>query len=109
MAQRSNKITKQQVLSALKQVEDPELGIDVVNLGFIYDVEVEKKIIRVKYSLTTPGCPMASFIGQRIKAAVGKLVEDSSWEIELELVFEPMWNPDMMSDQAKKQLGYDEN
>ncbi len=109
MAQKSNKITKQQVLSALKQVEDPELGIDVVSLGFIYEVEINDSVIKVQFSLTTPGCPMANFIGQRIKASLQELVKDAEIEVELELVFEPMWNPDMMSDQAKKQLGYDED
>jgi metal-sulfur cluster biosynthetic enzyme len=108
MTQKSTEISKEQVLSALSQVEDPELGIDVVSLGFIYEVEVKDDIVKVQYSLTTPGCPMANFIGQRIKAALGELVKEAGKEVELELVFEPMWNPDMMSDKAKQQLGYEE-
>ncbi len=106
-------ITKDQVLSKLKTVQDPEIGIDVVSLGFIYEVEVSDEKIKITYSLTTPGCPMARMIEQEMRIAVKQLVqeqgsaEEEEPEIEFDLVFEPAWTPEKMSDEAKEKLGWD--
>ncbi len=103
----SNKsISEKEVWAKLKTVDDPELGIDIVSLGFIYKVEIEADSIKVEYTLTTPGCPLSRFIGQSIRQALTDLVDDPQEQIQLELVFDPAWNPDMMSDEAKKTLDY---
>ncbi len=99
-------ISEKKVWDKLKTVDDPELGIDVVSLGFIYDVETTENEIKVKYSLTTPGCPLANFIAQKIRQALAELVEDPEEQIQLELVFDPPWNPEMMSPEAKEALDY---
>lgn len=101
-----SKISEKKVWEKLKTVDDPELGIDIVSLGFIYDVAASENEIKVKYSLTTPGCPLANFIAQRIRQALAELVRDPQEQIQLELVFEPPWNPEMMSPEAKEALNY---
>jgi metal-sulfur cluster biosynthetic enzyme len=98
-------ISEKQVWGQLKTVIDPELGLDVVSLGFIYDVQVKDDQIKVSYSLTTPGCPLANFIAQNMRQALFELVDDPQTQIKLELVFDPAWNPDMMSQEAKKKFG----
>jgi metal-sulfur cluster biosynthetic enzyme len=101
-------ISEKQVWEQLKTVIDPELSLDVVSLGFIYDVQVKDDQIKINYSLTTPGCPLANFIAQNMRQALSELVDDPNSQIELRLVFDPAWTPDMMSQEAKKSLGYNE-
>ena len=95
-------ITKEQVYEKLKKVMDPELFIDIVSLGLIYDVIVEENKIKVIMTLTTPGCPLAPVIDQLVREALKPLGE---YEIVLDLVWEPAWTKDRMSDEAKLQLG----
>jgi metal-sulfur cluster biosynthetic enzyme len=99
-------INKQLVLDKLKTVMDPELFIDIVSLGLIYGVKVEEKSEKVKIivtmTLTTPGCPLAPVIDQLVRDALKPLGE---YEIVLDLVWEPAWTKDRMSDEAKLQLG----
>ena len=96
--------TKEEVLELLRTVEDPELGMDVVDLGLVYDVEVEGSKVKVLYSLTSMGCPAGPLIAQDIGSAIRQVegVED----VELELTFDPPWTPDKMSDDAKFILGF---
>ncbi len=92
------------LLEALRQVEDPELGMDVVDLGLVYEVEVEGAKVKIIYSLTSMGCPAGPLIAgdmERVSREVPG-VED----VELELVFDPPWTPDRMSDDAKFILGF---
>lgn len=95
-------ITKDQVYDRLKTVMDPELFIDIVSLGLIYDVFVTENLIRVTMTLTTPGCPLAPVIDQLIRDALEPL---GVKKIELILVWEPAWTKDRMSEEAKLQLG----
>jgi metal-sulfur cluster biosynthetic enzyme len=92
------------VLEALRQVEDPELGMDIVDLGLVYEVEVEGETAKVIYSLTSMGCPAGPLIAQDIDRAAKEVpgVED----VQLELTFDPPWTPDRMSDDAKFILGF---
>jgi len=96
--------TKEEVIEVLRQVEDPELGMDVVDLGLVYDVEVEGPKVKVTYSLTSMGCPAGPLIAGDIDRAAREVegVED----VELELTFDPPWTPDRMSDDAKFILGF---
>jgi metal-sulfur cluster biosynthetic enzyme len=93
-----------EVFEMLKQVEDPELGMDIVDLGLVYSVEVEGPKVKVLYSLTSMGCPAGPLISQDMDSAVRQVegVED----VELELTFDPPWTPDKMSDDAKFILGF---
>ena len=96
--------TENEVLEMLRQVEDPELGMDIVDLGLLYSVEVEGAKVRITYSLTSMGCPAGPLIAQDIDRVVHEVpgVED----VDLELTFDPPWTPDLMSDDAKFILGF---
>jgi len=96
--------TKEDVKDALRQVEDPELGMDIVDLGLLYDVEVAGPRVRVVYSLTSMGCPAGPLIQQSIEEVVQSMhgVE----QVETELTWDPPWTPDKMSEDAKFILGF---
>jgi metal-sulfur cluster biosynthetic enzyme len=88
---------------ALTNVEDPELGLDIVSLGLVYAVDLDAGRVRVVYSLTSMGCPMGPMIEQQIRETVGAL--DGVASVETELVFDPPWGPERMSDDARFLLG----
>ena len=96
--------SREEVLEVLRQVEDPELGMDIVDLGLLYDVEVDGPKVKVTYSLTSMGCPAGPLIAGDIDRAAREVqgIED----VELELTFDPPWTPDRMSDDAKFILGF---
>jgi metal-sulfur cluster biosynthetic enzyme len=96
--------TKDEVVEALHAVEDPELGMDIVELGLLYDVEVEGPKIKVIHSLTSMGCPAGPMIQEDIHNVASSVpgVED----VEIELTWDPPWTPDRMSDDAKFILGF---
>ena len=96
--------TREEVLEVLRQVEDPELGMDIVDLGLLYEVEVEDSTAKVLYSLTSMGCPAGPLIAQDIDGAVRQV--EGIENVELELTFDPPWTPDRMSDDAKFILGF---
>ena len=95
-------ITKDIVMNKLRTVMDPELHINIVDLGLIYDVIIKGNEIRVIMTLTTPGCPLAPVIDKLIKKALSELKADS---VTIELVWEPAWSVRRMSDEGKLQLG----
>ena len=97
-------VTKEDVFEALHQVEDPELGMDIVELGLLYDVEVDGPKVKVIHSLTSMGCPAGPMIQEDI-VNVASAVEGVE-EVEIELTWEPPWTPDRMSDDAKFILGF---
>jgi metal-sulfur cluster biosynthetic enzyme len=97
-------VTEDDIVEAMHQVEDPELGMDIVELGLMYDVDVEGSRVRIRYSLTSMGCPAGPMIADGIVEAAQAVpgVE----EVEAELTFDPPWTPDRMSDDAKFILGF---
>jgi len=92
------------VIDALRVVEDPELGMDIVELGLLYDVEVDDGKVKVTYSLTSIGCPVGPMIEQEIKETVASM--EGVEETEADLTWDPPWSPDKMSDDAKFVLGF---
>ncbi len=88
-------ITEAQVLEALKQVIDPELGINLVDLGLVYDVAIEGADVRVKMTLTTPGCPMHDSLVKGAERALRRVPGVVSAAVEL--VWDPPWSPNMIS------------
>jgi metal-sulfur cluster biosynthetic enzyme len=96
--------TREEVFEALHQVEDPELGMDIVDLGLLYDVDVDGAKVKVSYTLTSMGCPAGAMIQEDIDRVVKELpgVE----EVQSELTFEPPWSPELMSEDAKFILGF---
>lgn len=98
-------ITKDDVMDALRQCYDPEIpNINIVDLGLIYDIQVDNDKVDVKMTLTAPGCPMHSYMSQDAKQKVSKLTGIK--EVNVEVVWDPQWNPDMMSEDAKRKLGF---
>jgi metal-sulfur cluster biosynthetic enzyme len=96
--------TKDDVIEALRSVEDPELGMDIVELGLLYDVEVQGPRVHVRYSLTSMGCPAGPLIQQNVEEVVRSMpgVED----VATELTWDPPWTPEKMSEDAKFILGF---
>lgn len=98
-------ITKEEVLEALKEVYDPEIPVNVVDLGLVYGVEVDEGDVSVKMTLTFAGCGMGPYIAQQAEWRLAEIenVED----VNVEVVFDPPWTPDMITEDGKKQLGLD--
>jgi len=93
-----------EVQDALTNVIDPELGLDFVELGLIYEIEVEEGEVFVTFSLTSPGCPIGPQVSEQIEEFVSEL--DDVTNIYPKMVFTPPWTPDRMSEDAKFALGY---
>jgi FeS assembly SUF system protein len=92
------------IIKALKTVFDPEIPVDIYELGLVYDVQIsEDGDVKVVMTLTTPNCPVAESLPQEVKEKVAAVENVKS--VDLELTFEPSWNKDMMSEEAKFELG----
>ena len=97
-------VTSEEVYEALKTVYDPEIPVNVVDLGLVYDVQVsEDSNVYVQMTLTFPGCGMGPHIAQQAEWAIQDL--DGVEEVEIELTFDPPWSPDLISEEARMQLG----
>jgi len=96
-------VSEREVREALRKCIDTELGINVVDLGLVYGIEVSGGKVRVRMTLTTPGCPLHAFFVKDVEEKVKELpgVE----EAVVELVWEPPWSPEKMSEEAKKKFG----
>lgn len=91
------------VWQALATIPDPEFGVNIVDLGLIYSVDCTPLAVKVVMTLTTPSCPSGSWIYEGVKNMVTSLAGQKAAEVEL--TFEPAWTPEMLSEEAKKQLG----
>ena len=99
----SNDLNKDKVIDALKEVFDPEIPVNIVDLGLIYDVKVEKNnSVKVKMTLTTPNCPVAESLPKEVKDSIMELPEVK--DVALQLVWDPPWDKTMMSEAAKLEL-----
>ena len=96
--------TREEIFEALRVVEDPELGMDIVELGLLYDVAVDGSKVHVTYTLTSMGCPVGPMIEQQIREVVESL--EGVGDVETELTWDPPWSPERMSDDAKFILGF---
>jgi len=96
--------TEEDVLDALSNVIDPELGLDFVELGLIYGVEVAGGDVHVTFTLTTPACPIGPHVTEQIEEFVGEL--EGVGNVTTEMVFIPPWSPERMSEDAKFALGF---
>ena len=96
-------LTRDDVLAALKGVYDPEIPINVVDLGLVYDVQVNDGNVYVQMTLTFPGCGMGPQIAQQAEWAIQDL--EGVEEVNIEMVFDPPWTPDLISPDARSQLG----
>jgi len=92
------------VYDLLHEVIDPELGVNIVDLGLVYDVQIVDRSVRVTMTLTTPGCPLSAYIDDSIHRTLWGT--PGVGDITVDLVWEPPWDPTMMSADAKQQLGW---
>lgn len=99
----TKEISKDQVIDVLRTVIDPEIGINIVDLGLVYDISIKERAIDITMTLTTPGCPMHGSITDWVQRIITMTFPGST--VNVNLVWEPKWTPDKMSDEAKQQLG----
>ena len=99
----ADQFSAEEVYDTLKTVYDPEIPVNVVDLGLIYDVQVNDSDVYVQMTLTFPGCGMGPYIAQQAEWAINDI--EGVGEVEIELVFDPPWSPDLISEEAKAQLG----
>ena len=97
-------LTRERVLESLKNVFDPELGINIVDLGLVYEVEISDGTVHSEYTLTTMGCPIGPLIEQQMQQLLSTM--DGVSTVDAEMVLRPAWSPEMMSEEAKAALGY---
>jgi metal-sulfur cluster biosynthetic enzyme len=96
-------VTKEEVLNALREVYDPEIPLNVVDLGMIYDASIKDKKISVLMTLTSPMCPMGSYIQMLVEQALEKSFK--GYELEVTLTFDPPWTPERINVEKRKDLG----
>jgi FeS assembly SUF system protein len=99
-------LSKEEILDAVRQCYDPEIPVNIVDLGLIYDIQHDDAgNVSVKMTLTSQGCPSAQQIPEQVKQRVSALAEVR--DVNVQIVWEPAWNPSMISEAARKQLGID--
>src|SRR3972149_3234448 len=98
-------VTAEVVTEALREIYDPELHYNIVDLGLVYDVDTKNGDVHILMTLTTPACPIGPMIMAQIQEMVSIL--PGVTDVDVELTFDPMWSPDLMSDEAKADLGLD--
>ncbi len=96
-------VTKEQVYEVLQSCYDPEIPVNIVDLGLVYDVEVNEDKVAVKMTLTAPGCGMGTFIANDARQKILEIGEVT--DAQVDLVWDPPWNPSMMSEEARLKLG----
>ena len=99
----SNQATTDQILDVLKEVYDPEIPFNIVDLGLVYDIRNVDGEVDIKMSLTTPGCGMGPYMSQQAQEKVSALPGVKS--VNIEIVWDPPWSPDRISSAVKQQLG----
>ncbi len=93
-----------QVLDALRQVVDPELGINIVDLGLVYHLELQDAHVQVTMTMTTPACPLSAYLKEKVETSLRQQIPDIQ-SVEVRLVWDPPWRPTMVSEAARQQLG----
>ena len=93
---------KEKVIAEIKKIYDPEIPVNIYELGLIYDVSINEKIVKVKMTLTSPNCPVAESLPKEVKDSILEIKEVK--KVDLDLVWEPPWDKSMMSEAAKLEL-----
>ena len=99
------KITQDEVMGALKEVYDPEIPVNVVDLGLIYTVDINDDNVNIVMTLTAPGCGMGPYIAQQAEWAVAEV--EGVKNVSVDITFDPPWNPELITDDGKMTLGMD--
>tara|TARA_Y100000591_G_C21210731_1_gene395301 strand:+ start:216 stop:512 length:297 start_codon:yes stop_codon:yes gene_type:complete len=93
---------KDKIIEELRKIYDPELPVNIYELGLIYDIQIKDKKVEIKMTLTTPNCPVAESLPKEVKESAMQV--EGIDDVDLQLVWDPPWNKDMMSDAAKLEL-----
>ena len=93
---------KEKVIAEIKKIYDPEIPVNIYELGLIYNIDINKSDVKVKMTLTTPNCPVAESLPKEVKDSIMEIKEVS--KVDLDLVWDPPWNKSMMSEAAKLEL-----
>jgi metal-sulfur cluster biosynthetic enzyme len=98
-------VSEDEVRDALRTVTDPEVGLDIVELGLVYGIEISDSLVVVRMTMTTPTCPMSEYLSDAAVASVATLLPDAP-PVRVDVVFDPPWTPAMMSEFARGQFGW---
>ena len=98
---------KEKVIDEIKKIYDPEIPVNIYELGLIYDISIAEKVVKVKMTLTTPNCPVAESLPKEVKESIMEI--DGVDKVDLDLVWEPPWDKSMMSESAKLELNLWQN
>ncbi len=101
----SNLLNEEIIYEALKDVYDPEIPVNIVDLGLVYGVEIKDNDVKVNMTLTFAGCGMGPYIAQQAEWRIAEIEEVD--DVDVDPIFDPPWNPDMISEDGKKELGID--
>ena len=96
--------TETDIREALRRVVDPEIGVNIVDLGLVYRIEVEGARARITMTMTSPACPLADYLKDLVTSAIRQHVTDVV-DVDIQLEWEPPWDPEMMSEAARRKLG----
>ncbi len=96
-------VTEESVLESIRQIIDPEIGINIVDMGLIYEVDINDTTVDIKMTLTSPGCPAGGQIINGTQLVTQKM--DGVEEVNVSVVWTPRWTPEMMSEEARDELG----
>lgn len=96
-------MTENEIRDALRGVIDPELGVNIVDLGLVYGVGIDGSRVRVDMTMTTPACPLGDYLRDLVEAGIKQRIAGVE-RVDVDLVWDPPWNPDMMSDAARRRL-----
>ncbi len=97
--------TEEAIRAALRSVIDPEVGMNVVDLGLVYGIEIAPGRVRVNMTMTTPACPMGAMITEDAREAIRDIAPEAA-EVDVQLVWDPPWDSSMMSEHAKQRFGW---
>jgi metal-sulfur cluster biosynthetic enzyme len=97
--------TEERVREALRTVDDPEVGMNIVDLGLVYRIDIAPELVRVELTMTSPACPMGDLVTENARRAIGA-VWPLNVRVDVLLVWEPPWTPDLMSESARQTFGW---
>ncbi|WP_406661726.1 metal-sulfur cluster assembly factor [Methanolobus sp. ZRKC3] len=100
-------VTEKEVMDVLRECYDPEIPINIVDMGFVREINIEDEKVHIKLTLTSPGCPMHGVIGDDVRQKV--LTLKGVKDVEVEFVFDSPWTTDDLSEETKKKMGFDES
>jgi metal-sulfur cluster biosynthetic enzyme len=95
-------MSKEEILEQLKSVVDPEIGIDIVSLGLIYEIKIENDEVKIKMTMTTPACPLSGLLVSDVESTLRRM---GIKKYDVQLVFDPPWTPDMMDEKIRNAMG----